>query len=228
MPVQTDSITDAYYDTGIHEERFRRSIEWIKPYCKPGARVLEVGGCGKWTRWLLDKCPGVLVDPTIGDIRMGSLTDGPDGMYDVVVCMEVLEHVWDQPIVGEGVWPDAFLGTGAKHLLKEIHRVLKPGGVLHLTTPNACSANTLWKLLNNNYPMMYRPHIREYAPHELKEMVCEAGLKLERFETLEVWNQWGPNGTAGDMQKMLAIMRHVGVSDKDRGEDMFLNAKKPL
>ncbi|HEY0068717.1 MAG TPA: class I SAM-dependent methyltransferase [Chloroflexia bacterium] len=42
-----------------------------------------------------------------------------DGLFDVVLCMDVLEHVQDV---------DAVLG--------EIHRVLKPGGVVLTTVPN--------------------------------------------------------------------------------------------
>lgn len=43
------------------------------------------------------------------------------GTFDVVVAIEVVEHVSDE-----------FLGA----LLKEIHRLLKPGGRLIITTPN--------------------------------------------------------------------------------------------
>ena len=36
-----------------------------------------------------------------------------------------------------------------------------------LTTPNASSLNVLHKVLMQQPPMVYRPHVREYAPHEL-------------------------------------------------------------
>jgi len=46
--------------------------------------------------------------------------DFPDNIFDVITCMEVIEHIPDQ--------------SGA---MREIARLLKPGGMLLLSTPNA-------------------------------------------------------------------------------------------
>jgi SAM-dependent methyltransferase len=62
-----------------------------------------------------------------------------DKSFDVVLCFQVIEHIEDD-----------------HGLLKEIHRVLKPGGVLFLTTPN----RTL-SLSRNPW------HVREYTASEL-------------------------------------------------------------
>lgn len=45
-----------------------------------------------------------------------------DASFDVVVCTEVIEHIFD-----------------TDHLLAEIYRVLKPGGSLVISTPNLAS-----------------------------------------------------------------------------------------
>ena len=44
----------------------------------------------------------------------------PDGSFDIVILSEVLEHLRISPMTA----------------LREIHRILKPGGYLILTTPN--------------------------------------------------------------------------------------------
>jgi len=62
-----------------------------------------------------------------------------DNSFDVALCFQVIEHIKDD-----------------HSLLKEIHRVLKPGGVLLLTTPN----RTL-SLSRNPW------HVREYTASEL-------------------------------------------------------------
>ena len=53
-----------------------------------------------------------------------------EGSFDVVVCMEVLEHLAFSPA----------------HLLYEANRVLAPGGALLLTTPNVLAATKLVRL----------------------------------------------------------------------------------
>jgi ubiquinone/menaquinone biosynthesis C-methylase UbiE len=51
----------------------------------------------------------------------------PDGSFDLVILDNVLEHVRDRP------------GT-----LREIHRVLAPGGLLYMVTPKPLSVYSLW------------------------------------------------------------------------------------
>jgi 2-polyprenyl-3-methyl-5-hydroxy-6-metoxy-1,4-benzoquinol methylase len=70
------------------------------------------------------------------------LTGLPDNAYDFVVSFQVIEHIQDDDL-----------------FLREIHRVLKPGGTAMLTTPNR-------KLSLTRNPW----HIREYLPEELDEL----------------------------------------------------------
>ncbi|MFZ2905936.1 MAG: class I SAM-dependent methyltransferase [Cyclobacteriaceae bacterium] len=66
----------------------------------------------------------------------------PDDTYDCVVSFQVIEHIQN-----DGLY------------LKEIHRVLKPGGIALITTPNR-------KMSLSRNPW----HIREYLAHELKAL----------------------------------------------------------
>ena len=65
--------------------------------------------------------------------------------YDCVVSFQVIEHIQNDVL-----------------FLKEIHRVLKPGGIALLTTPNR-------KMSLTRNPW----HIREYLAHELKEIASK-------------------------------------------------------
>ncbi len=65
-----------------------------------------------------------------------------DNSFDTVVSFQVIEHIQDD-----------------KLFLKEIHRVLKPGGIALITTPN------------RPYSLSRNPwHIREYTAQELTDL----------------------------------------------------------
>lgn len=66
-----------------------------------------------------------------------------DNSFDFVVTFQVIEHI-----------------VNDNYFVKEIHRVLKPGGKLIVTTPNR-----IMSLSRNPW------HIREYKPHELTALL---------------------------------------------------------
>ena len=94
----------------------------------------------------------------------------PDDSFDVVLFCEMLEHMLMDPM----------------HTLREIHRVLKPGGALVLTTPNVARIENVLRLLHG--ANMYDPysgfgpygrHNREYTRHELHRLLEFAGYDIE-------------------------------------------------
>ncbi len=103
--------------------------------CGPVGRVLDFGcASGAYLRRLADRAAelhGVDLDPqrvstaaTLPGVTARTVgPDGPvpypDGFFDTVVILEVIEHVPDE-----------------RRLLAELARVLKPGGRLLLTTPH--------------------------------------------------------------------------------------------
>jgi 2-polyprenyl-3-methyl-5-hydroxy-6-metoxy-1,4-benzoquinol methylase len=74
-----------------------------------------------------------------------------DNAYDSIVSFQVIEHIQDDAL-----------------FLKEIHRVLKPGGIALLTTPNR-------KMSLTRNPW----HIREYLPDELKNLASKFFTNVE-------------------------------------------------
>jgi SAM-dependent methyltransferase len=97
--------------------------------------------------------------------------------FDGVMFCELLEHLIQDPI-----------GTFA-----EIHRILKPGGWLVLTTPNALRRHNLIGLLRgqNLYDPYsgygpYGRHNREYTAPELDELLRESGFVVEQLKTRDL------------------------------------------
>ena len=96
----------------------------------------------------------------------------PDGEFDLVLFMDVIEH----------------LATPLKRVLREISRVLTPGGYLILETPNTASLINRVKAVfgksvyaaNLDYWFnadQFFGHIREYTATELKWMLNQCGFE---------------------------------------------------
>ncbi len=96
---------------------------------------------------LRDKYPGV----KIIERQVPPLTGAEDNSFDRVCTFQVIEHIE----------PDV-------KYIEEIHRVLKPGGKLIVSTPNI-----LMTLTRNPW------HIREYTPKELTDLLGKYFSKVE-------------------------------------------------
>lgn len=103
----------------------------------------------------------------------------PDRSVQLVFALEIVEHL-----------------TSPFHLMEEAYRLLKSGGHLVITTPNVTRIGNIFKLLIGRSPNdrlappgyndpndEWRPHAREYAMHELAEMLRLIGFEiaLSRF-----------------------------------------------
>ncbi len=79
------------------------------------------------------------------DVVRGNAVELPfaNGALDVVACLQVIEHLWDQPA-----------------LIGECHRVLRPGGTLLISTPNRLT-----------FPPGNPFHSRELSAAELADLL---------------------------------------------------------
>jgi ubiquinone/menaquinone biosynthesis C-methylase UbiE len=117
---------------------------------------------------------GVQAELVLGDAHALPFEDGS---FDKVLATEVLEHLADD-----------------QRALAELHRVLRPGGVLAISVPHARypfwwdPLNRVWTALGGR-PIRSGPiagiwsnHVRLYEPAELEERVRGAGFEIEELE----------------------------------------------
>ncbi|MBV9746832.1 MAG: methyltransferase domain-containing protein, partial [Acidobacteriia bacterium] len=142
----------------------------------------------------------------------------PDNHFDTVLCCELIEHLSADPM----------------HMMAEIDRVLKPGGYLVLTTPNAVSVRALSAILQGYHPGFFtayiRPrdsgepearHNREYAPREIRQLLENAGLEVVRLETGEFREEPHPG-----FEWVHHLLKHYKLETELRGDDIFALGRK--
>ena len=103
-----------------------------------------------------------------------------DGYFATVVCCELVEHLAEDPM----------------HMMAEINRILRPEGVLVMSTPNICSMRSILAVLTGYHPASFSQytirqggnrveprHAREYAPRDVELLFQAAGFSVSRLET---------------------------------------------
>lgn len=156
----------------VRERVMAERLQWVQRFIASG-RLLELG-CAEGTflklaaragfhahgiepdpvtSALARQCPDIVVFP-------GTLADAqyPAASFDVIVLFHVLEHL-DSP----------------RRTLHELHRLLRPGGILVIETPNIAS---LWfYLLGRRWRQFIPDHYYFFSPATLTRLLEESGFR---------------------------------------------------
>jgi 2-polyprenyl-3-methyl-5-hydroxy-6-metoxy-1,4-benzoquinol methylase len=115
---------------------------------------------------------------TGGQVHTGTLftADFQDGYFDAVVLSDVIEHLQE---------PRAYV--------ERIARLLRPGGVFTVTTPNIRSV--AYRLLGADWSVVGpNDHLYYFAPRTLARLLHECGFSIYVMHTTAAegatWSQW--------------------------------------
>jgi SAM-dependent methyltransferase len=114
--------------------------------------------------------------------------DFPDTHFDSILCTQVLEHVFEHD-----------------KMMKEIHRVMKPGGNIILTVPFA------WELHEEPYDFF------RYTKHALKQLLEQNGFQIEYIK---------PNG--GKWAAIYQLRNNMMYDSFKKNKTFFNKLKKIL
>jgi SAM-dependent methyltransferase len=143
----------------------------------------DIEGAGPWAAFL-ERCRERKLEIGGCEVEREPLPV-PTASVDAVLFCELFEHLHWNPF----------------HTLKEIFRVLRPGGLLILTTPNLRRAETLFRWLHDwgwqppvtrpfyaLFPsLLYHRHNREYTAPELDYYLARQGKDLYDFRLEHVY-----------------------------------------
>jgi glycosyltransferase involved in cell wall biosynthesis/SAM-dependent methyltransferase len=202
-----DEAAQGYIET--HLSRFEKTLA-ITPPGGPEDRILEMGSYLQITPALKTRLgygevrgcyygPAGQIDHQVNHRNVTSIAGEPfqctlelfdaekdrfpydDGYFSTVLCCELVEHLTEDPM----------------HMMFEIHRILRPGGHLVLTTPNIGSLRAIAAILLGYHPGFFpayiRPrvageepearHNREYSAREVVLLFHYAGFEMTLLET---------------------------------------------
>ena len=132
-----------------------------EPLARLGARVTAIDASAELIRVASDHAiaSGLEIDYRAGEV--GEL----EGQFDLITCMEVIEHVAD---------PSTFVA--------ELARLLAPGGLLILSTPNATGWSKLLMITIGEglgrIPHGTHDFGKFIGPDRMKLLLAEAGLQI--------------------------------------------------
>ncbi len=235
-----DAGTDGGRYLTEHEERLARTLQLI-PSGAAEDRILELGCYLQITPALRNllgygEVRGSYLGAGGSEVRTVTARDGetvmcpidlfdcerdsfpyPNGSFATVLCCELLEHLRRDPM----------------HMMNEIYRILRHGGILLLTTPNAVSLRAVSAVLHGSHPGFYNlypdpkgardetKHEREYTPAEIGRLLEASGFIVEHIET-------GPYGGAPPVGADFGTraLASLGLPQELRGECIFATGRK--
>lgn len=205
---ENNSLRD-YFLT--HAGRLHRSAEIFGVFSSPVGSVLEIGPFHGYLPFILRQQASSYTvlegdDPVVrqldrlyqehridlryidfaevfGPLRTAShQLDFPDNSFDTIFCWETMEHFNFNPV----------------KLVREFHRIIKPGGRVCITVPNKASWQNIFSLLTGkgddekikafytfeDYEIdgkkaFHGYHWREYSPSEMPNLLSKAGFKIQ-------------------------------------------------
>jgi SAM-dependent methyltransferase len=247
-----DAFTIASEGRDYLEEHFGRLVQTLSRIPKRRGKLLEIGAAPFCMTLMLRRARqfelSLISYGSRGSVTLASAALGeqatipceganverdvfpfPDQAFDVVLCAEVVEHLTFDP----------------SHALAEMHRVLKPDGLLVLTTPNVLrffykyrNARNLARGRNLYGPYSgygpYGRHNREFTPQELSALVEGCGFSINELAVLDPDPEPAATGRRLALRvvewlyrRLLAVAFRVdpGLVERFQGSQIILTAR---
>ena len=158
--------------------RARPDLDWVTTNWHPACEV----GAGPFPHAIVHSPSGAreAFQWYVANVETAPLPFSP-GSFDAVAYCEVLEHLHQDPAQS----------------LEHIHAMLRPGGLLLLTTPNPARSYNVQRVLQR--ASIYDPisgygphgrHNREYSEAELRDLLEAIGFDVVAHRTFETSNDW--------------------------------------
>lgn len=222
----TDSVRDTAFDPLLNEARWRNYLSYLDLVRQTG-RLLDVGcatgeflAAARSRGWETHGVETSRVAASRAEeiagaqVHVGTLDTAqyPDGWFDAVTLWDVIEHVQS---------PSSYVAR--------IQRLVRPGGIFALTTPNIRSVS--YALLRRHWWVVGpNDHIYYFAPRTMARLLTKHDFAIHQMHTLETkpetWQQWLRYPA---LQWLAPILSKVATPFLNRfllGDELFVIARR--
>jgi SAM-dependent methyltransferase len=184
-PEELDGFYGAAYHRWVSQAGESSAGRWKKPFrviskFKTSGSILDIGCSsgsflsmfkgGSWKLYGIEASPLTgqkARAATGGEIFIGdALTANfPDETFDVITCIDVIEHLYEP-----------------RKVIAEVSRWLKPGGIFYVFVPNPVSWES--RLFRSYWYGLDLPrHLQHFSPKSLGKLAASVGLRQLRLVT---------------------------------------------
>lgn len=193
-------------------------ISFLDVGCSSGSVLKVAGACGFDIHGVEPAAKAAATAQTVPGAKIfnGFLHEAayPDNHFDIITLFEVIEHLTD-PI----------------SLVKEINRILKPGGTLVIGTGNADSwtvqaLGSKWEYFDIR---LHGGHISFFTPASMKLLARKCGMELALVQTKRV-NLGEKKDVSWLFYQFNRVMRELLALPArwmNKGHDMLVVLRKP-
>ena len=168
-------------------DKINARFEWALRHAR-GTKILDIGFAKNTTggeylhKQLVARNPGSLVvgldlservfnpEMRLGNTVRANALKMPfkDGSFDAFCLFEMIEHTWEP-----------------KHTIDEVHRVLKKGGKVFLSSPNPYDVIRVLRTISSGRGTLgEETHTMFLCPISFKNLFEKSGFVVERMETV--------------------------------------------
>ncbi|HXI15974.1 MAG TPA: class I SAM-dependent methyltransferase [Chloroflexota bacterium] len=215
--------------TGQERVRRRAGLLAAAVGAAPGMAILELGcGTGEYTARLAQHGAWLVALDLVGDlVRVARRRDLPSGVRFVLGDAERLPFP-------DGAF-DAVVGNAVLHhlrltaALREIWRVLRPGGLCAFTEPNMLNPQVL---IQKNVPPIKRwlgdtPHETAFIAGPIRRDFERASLRVARVEPFDFLHPALPEWSIPTVQRIEARLERLGPLAQLAGSLLIVAGREP-
>ena len=207
--------------------RWARRVKMLSSHLKPGMTVLELGcGTGYFTRELARSGADVVaidVSPELLKVARAN-TSAPNVQYQIqnAYALSYSERVFDS-VVGSSVLHHLEI----KEALRDIYRVLKPGGTIYFTEPNMLNPQIA---IQKNIPWIKRklgdsPDETAFLRWPIRGLLEQTGYRDVRIDPFDFLHPKTPGALMERVNALGRFLENVPVISEFAGS-LYIRAIK--